>query len=216
MVLADNAVLSVLPASSNNTLGAPFDVSVQLNPAGNKVCVVSGTLNFNNLTCQNIALASGLMAQVSPTCASPSFTLGIPKCTTAAQNLFSVSVVGANVGQASLSLTGAKIIGIGAIVASGLQNGAYNITAVKAAVAKTTPKPAVETAPTVAVQNSNQQTVQQTASENNNIPADARTAGLATTGSGFMNYLWIILIIIVVLLVIYGIYYMTKKKNKPV
>ncbi len=221
MVFADSATLSVLPASSDSVVGSTINVSVKLDPAGNKVCVVKGVLNFNNLSCQSISVADGIMAQVNPTCAKPNFTLGIPNCATIAKNLLSVLVKGTAVGQAGLSFSGVKIIGAGADVPFSPQNGVYNITAVKTITPKVTTKvvtnAAVKTAPEATQQVAEpqeQQTVQQTAVENNNIPADAAAASLSTTGSKYMNYFWVLLIVIVVLGVFYGIYYFAKKRGK--
>jgi len=210
VVLADSAVLSVSPATATKNVGATFSTSVQLDPAGNKVCVVSGTLNFSNLTCQNITVVSGLMAQTAPTCDNPSFTLGIPKCATVAQNLFSVSVAGADVGQAGLSLTGVKVIGAGTIVASNLQGGAYNITAIVIKPKVTTPVSTTTTVTQPATQQVTTPTQQTTPTTT--IPANAGTGALANTGaSQWFNW---ILIIVVILIVIYAIYYFTTKRKK--
>ena len=124
---AGSAILSVSPLSATSTVSIPFNISAKIEPAGNKVCVVKGTINFDNLSCQNITLASGLMAQTIPTCDAPSFTIGIPKCASASQNLFSVSVKGNAVGKGSLSFSGAKVIGAGTDVAFTLQNSDYEI-----------------------------------------------------------------------------------------
>lgn len=124
---ATSAVLSTSPVSATNTVGVPFNVTVQVDPANNKVCVVKGTINVSNLNCQNIILASGVMAQTAPTCAAPNFTIGIPKCATTPANLFTVSVTGAQVGTSTLTLTNVKVIGAGSDVPNIIQNGAYNI-----------------------------------------------------------------------------------------
>ena len=133
VVFADSAILSALPLSASTTVGTSFNVLVQINPASNKVCIVKGIINLDNLSCQNITLAGGLMAQTVPTCAAPNFTIGIPKCVSASQNLFSVSVKGTQAGQASAFFTGVKVIGGtggGSDVAFGTQSGNYNIVAV--------------------------------------------------------------------------------------
>ena len=128
-VFASNAILLVQPSSASNTAGEPFNISVQVDPTGNNVCVIKGTINLNNLICQNITVENGLIAQTVPTCATPNFTIGIPKCTSASQKLFSVSVKGDQVSQSSLSFTGVKIIGAGVDVAFSSQTGNYDITA---------------------------------------------------------------------------------------
>ena len=138
VAFASSAVLSALPLSSSIIVGTPFNISVQIDPANNKVCVVKGTINFDNLSCQNITLASDLVASgrlytiTTPTCANPSFTLGITNCITTSQNLFSVSVKGTQVAQANAFFTGVKVIGGvggGTDVAFGSQSGNYNIVA---------------------------------------------------------------------------------------
>lgn len=127
IVLADSSVLSALPLSASSTIDTSFDITVQINPANNNVCVVKGTINLNNLSCQKITLTSGLLTQTVPTCEAPNFTIGIPKCATTSQNLFVISVKGIQSGQASSSFSGVKIIGEGKDIANSLQNGAYNI-----------------------------------------------------------------------------------------
>jgi len=127
--VASSAELSVLPSYESNIVGALFDTSVQINPTNNKVCVVKGTLNLNNLSCQNITLASELIAQTMPTCLTPSFVVGIPKCATSRQDLFMMSVSGNTVGQASISLSDVKVIGVGTDISFDSQSGLYNIIA---------------------------------------------------------------------------------------
>src|ERR1035437_4002702 len=130
MAFAASSVLSVLPLLGSSTVGTSFNISVQINSAGNNVCVVKGTINFDKLTCQSITLANGLMAQTVPTCAAPNFTVGIPKCTSVSENLFSVSVSGNEVGQANISFTGVKVIGAGTDVPFSSESGVYNISSV--------------------------------------------------------------------------------------
>jgi hypothetical protein len=143
-VYAATSILSVYPASASKNVSATFDVAVQINPKGDKVCVMKGMLVFNNLTCKSITLASGIMAQTAPTCANPSFILGIPKCATAPQNLLTVSIKGNSAGQAKLSFTEAKIIGAGTALDFITNNGTYNITAVKTTVPKAVIKTTLE------------------------------------------------------------------------
>ena len=127
IVFADSTTLFISPSSLNSKVGADFSASVKINAAGNEVCVVEGTLNFDNLACQSITVADGLMAQKEPTCDSPSFLLGIPKCTTAIQNILSVSAKGVRAGRAGISVDDAGVIGVGEDVAFALQGGTYNI-----------------------------------------------------------------------------------------
>jgi hypothetical protein len=137
-VLADTATLFVEPASVTKNVGETFNANVQVNPAGNKVCVVKGTLTFDNLTCQSVLIASGLPATITPTCESPNFSVGIPGCATSAKNILQVSVKGTKEGQGSLSFANVKIAGEGAYITFSQQPGSYTI--------KTVPVPVVETA----------------------------------------------------------------------
>lgn len=113
-ILADGASINVLPVSGEKAAGSVFTADINLEPAGNKVCVVSGTVLFDNLACQNISLGSDqkITAQTSPTCANPNFTIGIKTCTTTALKLFSVSVKAPSSGAGQLMLTGVKAISI--------------------------------------------------------------------------------------------------------
>lgn len=237
LVYAATSTLSASPAAASKNVGAAFNVSVQLNPAGNEVCVVSGTLSFNKLTCKSITVATGLMAQNYPTCDSPSFTLGIPGCTTAIQNIFSVSVAGTQAGQASLSIAGVENLGsTGADVPSGAQGGVYNITKVPTPTPTPTPTPVacvpnwqigewstcVDSQQTRTVTDLNncgiitdepdtlQPCVEQPVS-GNNIPAGAGAAGFALVASA---YFWPLLIILIILAIGYGIYYFLKRNKK--
>ena len=129
-VFAANSTLSILPSTASKNVGVAFNIAVRVDPQGGKVCVVKGTLSFNNLTCQSITVASGLMAQTTPTCSNPSFTLGIKKCASAVQNIFIVSVKGNSVGQAKATLSITKVLGVGAVIASAQNSGVFNITKV--------------------------------------------------------------------------------------
>jgi hypothetical protein len=212
MAYADTAIISASPSTISKTVDAPFNVSIQLNPTNNQVCVVQGTLNLTNLSFQSITVASGIMAQTSPTCANPNFVLGIPKCTTAAQNILSVAVEGNQAGSASLSLSGVRAIGSGVTVASSVQGGSYNITARQATPVA---KPAVNNNGAV-VSPAQQPTqeittpIDQTTS-GTNIPASSATASFASVASA---YFWPILIILIILAVIYIIYISMKGKKK--
>lgn len=206
IVLADNAILSVSPASATKPAGTSFSVGVNVNPTGNKVCVVKGTLTFNNLTCRSISVASGLMAQTTPTCASPNFTLGIPNCTSALQNILSVSVKGGQAGSASLEISGARVIGVGVNVAFAYQGGTYTISAVPAEKPAQQP---VEQQPTEQPITT-QAPVEQTAAPANNVPASTQTASFASIASA---YSWPLVIILIVLIFGYVIYYFVKRKK---
>jgi len=134
---AAGASLYVSPAALTKTAGNAFSVSVGLNASGNKVCAVEGTLVFNNLTCQSIAVASDVMAQSSPTCSNPYFLIGIPNCTTSDKALLTVSVKAGSAGTASISPAGVDIIGEGASVGSTSTSGNYTINAIPKPVTTT-------------------------------------------------------------------------------
>ena len=214
IAFAESTMLSVLPTTINKTVGTPFDISARINPAGNNVCAVRGTIDFKGLSCQNITVASGLMAAIAPTCASPSFLIGIPKCTTNIQNIFSMSVKGTRAGIINLAFTSVRIMGAGIGDSSVWQGGAYNITtSVKpSSVVVQTPtsqvKQATSTEPTVAAGavNPAEQTIL-----DNNIPTGVGAAALSRSGTKWYNYLLIALIVIVVG---YGIYYIVSKRKK--
>ncbi|GEM_PF-6741584 len=222
LVYADDLILSVSPASLNSAVGAPFNVSVQLNPANNEVCVVKGAISFDNLTCQSITVTDGLYAAVIPTCASPSFTLGIPRCATTVQDILSVSVEGIQAGQGALSFTGVKVIGAGADVASSWQGGAYNIiTSVQTATPSAMPEATQQvTQPTrqptqqatTPVTSATSVTPAIPATPNNNILASTGAVGLSVAGSRWFKFFLIALIILVIIYVIYC--FVTKNKKK--
>jgi hypothetical protein len=151
--LASSATLNISPASQERTVGETFNISVKLNPVGNKVCVVKGTLDLDNLSCRQITVASGLLAQKSPSCARPSFTIGIPGCATSSKDIFSVSVRGKGAGQEIVSISSSKVIGEGVDVPASTRSGVYDIVAAStttsadtSAAATTSAAPAEETA----------------------------------------------------------------------
>ncbi len=213
MVFAASSTLSALPASLNSIVGTPFNVSVQLNPAGNKICVVKGTISLNNLTCQNITVASGIWSPVSPTCTNPKFILGIPKCTTAVQNILSVSVKGAQVGQGKLSFTEVKGIGTGAAVTLASQDGAYNITPVQATTPITTPTANTTQKTTQPTQQPTTQQVTTPVQQTSQGPSTTgQQASLATTSPA--KTIIIIGIVLLIIIIIGGLwYFINKKKN---
>jgi hypothetical protein len=157
------------------------------------------------------------MAPTVPTCASPSFIIGIPKCAITAQNIFSISVKGNQVGLSTLSFSALKVIGAGSNVSSIWQGGAYNIVA--AAVQTTEPNPTITPAPEpTATQNVEQpviteeaQTPAGQATPENNIPTGVGAADLSAIASG---YFWPLFIILIIFAVGYGIYYLIKRKKK--
>ena len=203
---ADSATLSASPASATKNVGTSFTVNVQVNPLGNKVCVVKGTLNFDNLSCSNITVASGLMAQTAPTCASPTFSIGIPKCSTDLQNIMTVSVKGKSAGQANLTFTGAKLIGAGVNVVSSQQPGQYDITAVQqpAKVEKIVEKP---------VETTIQQTQTQTPEKTQETLVTQQPAALANSAPSKVFTIGGIILLLMV--IAFGLWKkFSKKKDK--
>ena len=116
--------------------------------------MVKGIVNFNNLICRSITVASGVMAQTTPTCASPNFIFGFANCLTSIKTLFSVSIKGTNAGLASVSLSSVKVIGAGIDIAYTLQSGSYTI---KSKPAPTKPEEPVQTPPTTEILQTNGQ-----------------------------------------------------------
>ena len=146
VAIASAAGLSISPASATKIAGDALNVSVNLSTGGNKVCVVTGTISFTNVTCQSITVASGLMAQMAPSCANPSFSIGIPSCTTADTSIISVNTVAGTAGAASVSLSDVDVIGEGKDVSTSGTGGTFTITA-KADVPVVKPADTVDTKP---------------------------------------------------------------------
>jgi hypothetical protein len=222
LVYADSSILAVSPSSGTKTVGSSFNVSVRLNPSSNDVCLASGTLSFGNLTCQNITLAGGVMAQQAPTCADPTFDLGIPDCTTAAQNLFSVSAAGKKAGKASLSIAGIENIGpTGADVPSGATNGAYTIVAAKASTTPNTVPPVTTPPPSLVGQVTppptppppvTTPTPPPTPQVNGNTSASGQQASLATASP--TKTIVISVIVLLVIIIVGGTWYALTKRKK--
>lgn len=229
-VYAANSTLSVLPASLDSAVGKVFNVFVQMDPAGNKICVVKGALSFDNLSCQSITVSNAVMAQTAPTCANPSFLLGIPKCVITDQNILSVSVKGDNAGTGRVSLSGVKIIGIGTDVSSNLQNGAYNITEIQTQTPAPQPAPKVaQTAPQIvsqAVPKTVAETTPEVSQPDNQISqqevqpakkeAETQTAALASAPivKFFSSPIVIIILAIIIFLVGIWVFKRFVQKNK--
>ena len=206
-VYAANPTLSILPTTVSKNIGTAFNVSLQLDPQGNKVCVVKGNLSLNALTCRGITVVPGLIAQTTPTCKSPSFTLGIPQCTTVAQNLLTVSVKGDSVGQATASIAGTKVIGVGVVVASTVNGGTYNITAAPVpAIHPTQPTPAPQATQPV------QQPTQATTQPVKQSSASGQQASLATSSP--TKTIIIVIVILLAVIIIWGLWYIFSKNKK--
>lgn len=137
---ATGASLYVSPANLTKTVGNVFSTSVGFNASTSKVCAVEGMLVFNNLSCQNIVVVDGVMAQSLPTCSNPHFLIGIPSCTTSGKILLTVSVKAGSAGVASISFTEVDIIGEGVSVGSASINGDYMINVVPKPASTPTPE----------------------------------------------------------------------------
>lgn len=204
-VYAADAVILVSPSSATKNTGSAFSVNVQLNPAGNKSCVVKGTLNFTNLSCQGITVAPGLMSQTAPTCSSPSFIIGIPKCTTALQNIMAVSARGIAVGQAELAVSGVNIIGAGNAVPFSAQPGIFSIAKAPAQILSS----AVSSQSSSAGESQQSSSSSESAIDEEIIEVSAPASFLSTAS----KYFWPLLLLLIVLGFVYWIYKKSSKKN---
>jgi len=215
-VNAAGASLYVSPATLTKTAGNIFSASVGLNASGSKVCVVEGTLVFNNISCQSITVANDVMAQSAPTCLNPYFLIGIPNCATSDKTLLTVSIKAGSAGTASVSATSVDIIGEGVSVGSTSTSGNYTINAVLAPA----PTPAPTPTPTQQVAQPTEQTteqvetpIQETVLNNNGEPSAAgQQASLATASPA--RTITIIAIVLLVIAIIGGGWYMLSKKKK--
>lgn len=212
MVYADSSILSVLPASFNSTVSKVFNVSIQIDPASNNICVVRGTLNFDNLSCQDITVVnSSVMAIITPTCANPSFVLGIPHCATTVQNILSVSVKGTKAGQGNLSLTRVNIIGAGIDVPFSTEGGVYNITAVSITAPKTTQQDAGQQKQATTPQ-------QGGFTPTSTIPVTVSPASLLTVMVKILSFGtgkdWLAVIVTILIILLLAVFYFIRKKVK--
>jgi len=128
-IVSAESSLYVSPETSTVNTNSNITSYVSVIPNGEKVCVVKGSLSFNNLDCKSIVMAEGLMAQKVPTCSDPNFTLGIPTCTLVNKNLFTVQSNTKNSGTANISLINLNIIGEGVSVGSKSNNVNYTVNA---------------------------------------------------------------------------------------
>ena len=180
---AASSVLSASPQSGTNTIGTAFNITVKIDPMGNSVDVIKGTIVFDKLSCQSITLVSGPLAIVTPTCATPNFVIGIPKGTSISQNLLTVSVKGNEVGQGSLSFTGAKVIRNGADVPFTSEGGSYNIIAIVPVVTSTTTEMVVPTVVSTTSESSLDNGLQIPSGVGEFIPTENNVENISTTSS---------------------------------
>ncbi len=215
-VNAASSSLNIFPASLTKTVGNIFNVSMEVNASGNKICAVEGTLVFDNLSCQSITMADGVMAQSSPTCSNPHFLIGIPSCSTADKTLLTVSVKAGSTSTASVSFTGVDIIGEGVSVGSASTGGNYTINAVTSVpveTMKTVTEPVVVPEDIISTTTTSQ-SVEQVAE--NNIPPTSLLAAVGYSLSfGTGNILLGILVgLIILAALIYTIYTLIQKRKK--
>jgi|GEM_PF-1294685 len=136
IVQAAVASVYVSPASLTKSVGDSFTASVVLSPAGNTVYAVEGTVVFSGVSCKSITLAEGVMAQTTPTCASPSFVLGLASGATASKTLFTVSLNAPSAGTATVGIARADIVGAGVSISNTSVGGTYTINALPVVVPK--------------------------------------------------------------------------------
>ena len=127
-VKAEGPSIYISPTNLSKTVGNIFDISVKVNPSGQKVCVVEGKLALNKLSCQKITMGSAISAQTSPSCDDLSFLLGIQGCTTSDKTIFTVTVKAESAGSGTAIFTGIDIIGEGVSISSTSLGGSYTIT----------------------------------------------------------------------------------------
>ncbi len=136
IVQAAVASVYVSPASLTKSVGDSFTASVVLSPAGNTVYAVEGTVVFSGVSCKSITLAEGVMAQTTPTCASPGFVLGLASGATASKTLFTVSLNAPSAGTATVGIARADIVGAGVSISNTSLGGTYTINALPVVVPK--------------------------------------------------------------------------------
>lgn len=119
--------LVVAPSSLNETVGNTFDTAIVVKTPGNKVYAVEGTIAFDGLSCQNVTIADGLMAQSVPTCAKPYFLVGIPSGTATDMAILRVSVKAVRAGDATLALSAVDVIGEGVSLSDVATGAKYSI-----------------------------------------------------------------------------------------
>ncbi len=126
---ASNSLLYVSPNNLDKEVGENFVLAATVDTAGSKVCAVEGKLQLDKLSCQNIVVEEGMMAQKSPSCADSSFLLGIPNCTTENKTLFTVAVKAETAGTATVGFTNVDVVGEGFSLSSTSVDGNYSISA---------------------------------------------------------------------------------------
>jgi|GEM_PF-1872521 len=171
--------LYVSPASTVKNVGNDFNISVIVTTEGEKVYAVEGTIVLNNLSCKNITLSDGLVAQSVPTCSNPYFLIGIPQGTNTDLTLFKILVDGKSAGNAIITFNNVDIIDAGKSLSNAFLGGEYKINAPKPLTPATTSIP-VLVAPTSTA-----------ASSSETVSTSSEAASVTTTtpnnkGNGFV------------------------------
>jgi hypothetical protein len=185
--------LSISPANLTKSVGNTFNATVSINPQNNRVCAVEGILSFNNLTCQSITLANGVIAQTNPTCSNPYYLIGIPGCTSANKTLLTATVKAKTAGIASLNNTNVDLIGEGLSLGSASIDSNYTINNISnTIVPDQSPIEIIEPEPEAL------EPIKTPTEPNTPIDTiNPEQASLISTNSNLMNYLWIGLIIVI-------------------
>ncbi|MFA5158863.1 MAG: hypothetical protein WC451_06830 [Patescibacteria group bacterium] len=218
--LASAASLDILPATSTVDLGKNMTATAVVQTSGEKICAVQGTIVFNNLTCQSITLASGMMAQTQPTCSNPNFVVGIPKCVTTDTTLFTVVVKPAIHGVASINFTGVDLISTGTSISTASAGGKYIINEAPIVVTKTQETESaqeVSTSQSIETQEPSGETKQSTAEEVNSILSEneAQTAAISQTSvaQSFFTWIWVNIVWILTVIFVGGGGFITGRKT---
>jgi hypothetical protein len=154
IVKATGSSVYISPAQVSKEIGNVFDITVKVDPDGQKVCAVEGKLNLTKLSCQKVTMGSNLSAQKSPSCDDLNFLLGIEGCTTSKKTLFTIKVKASSVGSGAAKFTEVDIMGEGTSVGLASTGGNYTITAVPTSasiptpILKLTPKSTLPSIPT--------------------------------------------------------------------
>lgn len=127
---ASNSLIYISPNNLDKKVGENFVLVATVDTAGSKVCAVEGKLQLDKLSCQSIVVGEEMMAQKAPSCADPSFLLGIPNCTTVNKTLFTIVVNGNTAGAATVSFGNVDVVGEGFSLSTTSVGGNYNLTAV--------------------------------------------------------------------------------------
>ena len=213
--IAVNPSVFVSPSGLEKEKGQSFNLAISVSGAGQKVCVIEGKINLNNLSCQNIVLSDGLSPQTSPTCANPSFLLGIQGCNSGVKNLFTLTVKSTNSGSASVTFLNVDIIGEGVSISNASVGGNYDITVPVVVQPKETPEETPKEVATPQQEESTPTPVVVTIPEANVAQASLLTAiaNILSFRTG-KSWLSIIVTILIILALVILIFYLIRKRSR--